>query len=478
MRFLNSTRTRRALVLAVLVSVLFSVLGIGAAPVSGGDPGTTVSAVSGGPEAPAKEQGGHGEDFAKVLLVLLLILVAAKTGGELFERLGQPAVLGELLFGMLLGNLSLLKLHALEEFVIGFVRDPATNHFITTFAEIGVVLLLFEVGLESTVGEMLSVGVSSLVVAVVGVIAPMGLGYLVSGWFLSGEPWTVHLFVGTVLAATSVGITARVLNDLKRMNTREAKIILGAAVIDDILGLIVLAVVQGVVAASNSGIPMKLGAVILIVVKALAFFVLAIAVGRLVSKRLYRWATYLQVRGVLLSLTLGWCFLIAYLGTVAGLAPIVGAFAAGLVLEEATFRDWVGREQQLEELLRPITTFFVPVFFVHMGMQVDLSVFGQVSVLGFAAALTLAAVIGKQACSFGVMERGLNRKAIGFGMIPRGEVGLIVASIGATMKTAEGHPLINGAAFSATVIMVVVTTMITPPILKWALEHPGTSKSA
>jgi Kef-type K+ transport system membrane component KefB len=273
------------------------------------------------------------------------------------------------------------------------------------------------------------------------------------------------------MSATSVGITARVLRDLKQMERREAKIILGAAVIDDILGLVVLAVAQGVVLAHNEGRTLATSSILLIIAKAVGFFVLAIGAGLLISRRMYCAATRFRVQGMLLSLTLGWCFLVAYLGTLVGVAPIVGAFAAGLVLEDATFQDWQGREAQIEDLLRPITAFLVPVFFVHTGMNVHLEYFANVEVLGFAAVLTLAAIAGKQVCALAVRSKTLNRLAIGFGMVPRGEVGLIVASIGRTFKTEEGHPLIDGNTFSATVIMVVVTTMITPPALKWAFAR-------
>lgn len=496
-----NTRRFRALIIAFVVSIVFSLGGtvprVGAVEMSQSASSNSIeqkapergatevaSAAQAVHEAPAAAQpdssdGPHTtETLPKVLLILLIMLTLAKVGGDLFERVGQPAVLGELIFGIVLGNLSLFKLHALEDFVQNVVRDRQVDTFITLLSEIGVALLLFEVGLEATVGEMVSVGASSFVVAVLGVITPMALGFATGMAFMPTAPWTVHLFLGSVLAATSVGITARVLRDLNKMHLRESKIILGAAVIDDILGLVVLAVVQGLVVAANTGQTLEITAIVWVVVKAMLFFVAAIVIGMLVSKRLYRLATYLHVQGVLLTLTLGWCFLIAYLGTLFGLAPIVGAFAAGLVLEEATFRDWQGRESQLEDLLRPITTFLVPVFFVHMGMRVQLATFGNPAILGFAAVLTLAAIFGKQVCSLGALEKGLNRVAIGVGMIPRGEVGLIVASIGATMKTSNGQPVISTEAFSATVIMVTVTTMVTPPILKWAFERKVNGNSA
>lgn len=458
-----------ACVASFLVAFLWPHMSSRAATGDGAEATTTAVATA---HAPATAPGAaHGSNtLPNVLLILVVMILLAKLGGDLFERIGQPAVLGELIFGILLGNLTLLKLHAFDAFVVGVVRDPQVGQFITILAEIGVILLLFEVGLEATVSEMVSVGVSSFIVAMLGVIVPIGLGFVVGQIFLPDASWMVHLFLGAVLAATSVGITARVLRDLGKMHLREAKIVLGAAVIDDILGLVVLAVVQGIIEASNAGTTLSAGGIGLIIIKAIGFFITAIVIGLAVSKRLFRWATFLHVKGVLLSLTLVWCFAIAYLGTLFGLAPIVGAFAAGLVLEDATFQDWKGRERQLEELLRPITTFLVPVFFVHMGMKVDLSTFGQVHILGFAAALTIAAIIGKQVCALGPLEKGLNRLAIGVGMVPRGEVGLIVANIGLGLVIA-GKSVISPDTFSATVIMVVITTMVTPPVLKWALER-------
>lgn len=427
----------------------------------------------GGSNAETSPSSVAHHTLPRILLALFLMLTLAKIGGDLFERIGQPAVLGELMFGILLGNLGLLKLDMLEPFVQHVIRDSQVQVFITILAELGVILLLFEVGLESTVHEMMSVGVTATLVAVIGVIVPMALGYGLGAVFLPHEPYTVHLFIAAVLAATSVGITARVLKDLGKMQLRESKIILGAAVIDDILGLVVLAVVQGIAQAALTGQSMSIGAVLAIIAKAGAFFLAAILVGMLISKRLYRVATYLQGQGVLITLTLGWCFLIAYLGTLVGVAPIVGAFAAGLVLEAATFADWRGREAEIEDLIRPLTAFLVPVFFVHTGMGVDLRVLANTSILGFAALLTTAAILGKQACALVVREPGLNRMAVGIGMVPRGEVGLIIATIGASMRTPKGHPLVSGPTYSAVVLVVLLTTVVTPPALKWSLARPA-----
>lgn len=438
----------------------------------------TSAASSSADEKSAEVQQTAHHTLPKILVTLMLILMVAKIGGDLMERVGQPAVLGELLFGIVLGNIALFHIPFLEDVVVNVFHDREVAVFVTLLAELGVILLLFEVGLESTLGEMISVGPTAFIVAILGVLAPIGLGYLAGMWFLPEEPWVVNLFLGAVLAATSVGITARVLKDIGRMEMRESKIILGAAVIDDILGLVVLAVASGAVAAMSTGTSMSMGAIGIIVLKAVGFFAAAIVLGRLISPKMYRLATYLRVKGVLLSLTLGWCFLLAWLGSLVGVAPIVGAFAAGLVLEDATFQDWHGGTTELEELLRPITGFLVPVFFVHTGMSVQLSTFANVEILGFAAVLTIFAIAGKQICSLGVRDKSLNKLAIGIGMVPRGEVGLIVANIGRGLKAPDGEPIISADTFSAAVIMVVITTMITPPALKWAMERKPAPEAA
>jgi len=413
----------------------------------------------------------HASSIAPVLMELVILLLAAKLGGDVFERLGQPAVLGELLFGVVLGNLQLLGYDQL----LFLKSEPALE----LLAEIGVILLLFEVGLESNVRDMISVGPSSMLVAVLGVIAPTILGLGSSFWFHPDESIYLHLFVGATLCATSVGITARVLQDLKQLQTREARIVLGAAVIDDVLGLIVLATCTGVIAAaSGSGPGVSLGMLGGIVGKALAFVLGAITLGYFLSPIILRLAARFRVQGMLLTTGLLLCFLLAYLAQAVGLAPIVGAFAAGLIIEDRHYEAFSARgTPKLHDLLNPLVIFLVPLFFVRMGLEVDLSTLGNVSVLGFAVVLTIAAIVGKQVCSLGVLERGLDRLSIGFGMIPRGEVGLIFANIGATL-TIKGERVIGPEAFSAVVIMVMVTTLVTPPLLRWSLARPRRRKPA
>jgi Kef-type K+ transport system membrane component KefB len=414
-------------------------------------------------------EAAHGLDpknFQLVLIGLALMLVVAKLGGEVFERFKQPAVLGELVGGILIGNLAL--------FGFTFVGLLKSNEIINAVAEIGVIILLFEVGLESNLTEMMEVGWSSLLVAVAGVIAPFFLGWGVAAYFLPEEATLGHIFIGATLCATSVGITARVLKDMGKLQTREARIVLGAAVIDDVLGLLILAVVAGSIKASAGGGTLAMTDVAIIAGKSIIFLVGAIAIGHYLMPTLFRSAGRLESRGVLLALAIAFCFFFAWVAGLVGLAPIVGAFAAGLVLDESHFETFSQRgESDITDLITPLSTVLVPIFFVLMGLKVDLRAFARVEVLGFAAALTFVAILGKQVCSLATVEKGINRLAIGLGMIPRGEVGLIFAGIGATLTlpNAQGiaEPVIGPATFAAVVIMVIVTTLVTPPFLKWSM---------
>jgi Kef-type K+ transport system membrane component KefB len=375
----------------------------------------------------------------------------------------QPAVLGELLCGIAMGNLGLLGYHGLE---------PLKHDvFLEILSSLGVIVLLFEVGLESTVSQMMRTGPSALLVACLGVVTPFALGWLLGSWLLPDRSPYVHACLGAVLTATSVGITARVLRDLKESGSDEAKIILGAAVIDDVLGLIILAVVSGAITTADRGQSLSLASIAWITAKAVGFLAVAVVAGRLLTPHLFRLAARVRVPGVLLISGLVFCFLLAYLAAKVGLAPIVGAFAAGLVLEPVVFEAFEeSRQHSLEWFLHPLSLFLVPIFFVLTGLRVDLSSFTDPRILGLAAALTAAAWVGKQACMFGVLQRGVDRLSVGLGMVPRGEVGLIFANIGATLVVA-GERVITPEAYAAVVIMVVVTTLVTPPSLQWSLKR-------
>src|SRR5437660_2830939 len=350
----------------------------------------------------------QGDPVAGLVLSLALILLVAKLGGDLAARIGQPAVLGELLGGILLGNVPLFGHSLLDR----LKNDPSVD----MLGRIGALILLFEVGLESTVTQMLRVGMSSLLVATIGVIGPLILGYGVAAWLLPGSSAYEHAFLGAVLCATSVGITARVFKALGRLQTPEARIVLGAAVIDDVLGLLVLAVVAAVAAAANRGgelSGLQIGAS---VVKATAFVVGAVVLGIVLSPRLFRLAARLRSRGVLLASGLSFCFVLAWLADQVGLAPIVGAFAAGLVLEDAYYRDFTARGAAgLGRPVQPVSHFLVPVFFVLMGIRTDLKALAHPELLGVAGALTGAAIVGKQICGLAVLEKNVDRVFVGLG---------------------------------------------------------------
>lgn len=401
-------------------------------------------------------------DQGLILISFAFVLVGAKLFGALVERLGQPSVLGELFFGVILGNLALVggpSLAALE-----------SSETFALLAELGAILLLFEVGLESTPRDMMAVGVPATLVAVAGVVAPMALGYGVDAFFHPETSWMAHAFVGAMLAATSVGITARVLQEAKVSRTSSARIILGAAVIDDVLGLVVLAIISGVIQAAATGTSLEPAGIAAIIGKALVFLLGAIAIGSFLSPRIFKQALALKSSGIVLALSLGLCFGLSWLAMAAGLAPIVGAFAAGLVLEDVHFEGLVKRgEKPLHESLHALTALLVPVFFVRMGLLVHVDNFAKPGVLGYATVLTVAAMLGKWACGL-VVPRGVSGVTVGIGMMPRGEVGLIFAGIGASLVLA-GAPVVSPEVYAAAVFMVVVTTMATPPLLVFSLRR-------
>jgi Na+:H+ antiporter len=420
---------------------------------------------------PALAAGTAVDPVVPLLLGLSIVLGAAKVGGWVAMRIGQPAVLGELIVGILIGNLWIFGFHGLE-----WLREDTA---LGILAELGVIVLLFEVGLESTVDQMRRVGASAFLVAMIGVIVPFALGWIAGAWLLPDSPSYVHAFLGAVLTATSVGITARVLRDLDAIRSPEAQIILGAAVIDDVLGLVILAVVTGVItAADQGGQGVSLADVAMISAKALAFLAASMLLGLLLSRRLLRLAARIRVRGILLTSALVFCFLLSYLAALADLAPIVGAFAAGLLLEPSHFdRFDEKKDHSLESLLHPISTFLVPIFFVLTGIRVDVMAFGDPLILGLAAALTAVAWLGKQASSLGILQRGVDRLTVGLGMVPRGEVGLIFANVGTTL-TIAGERVVTPAIYAAVVIMVIVTTLVTPPSLQWSLRRKTSAAPA
>ena len=402
-------------------------------------------------------------EISKVLLGLLVALVAAKLGGELFVRMGQPSVLGELVLGIVAGNLTIFGFGGLE-----FISE---NLSVEMLAELGVILLLFQVGLESDLDKTAKVGGSALLVATLGVIAPIGLGFVASTLLLPTQGIYVHLYIGVALCATSVGITARVLRDLKKSNTAESRIILGAAVIDDVMGLVLLAIMQGAITAANTGKPVEVMDYVFITGKALVFLIAAPLIGRRFAPKLFEFVAKFKAEDLLLITALAICFGFSYIAVLIGLAPIVGAFAAGLILDETHWQCFQKRgERSVEDLIAPIAGFLAPIFFFRMGTSVDLVKLVHPQAVLLAGALLVAALIGKQVCGLGVLQKGLDKLSVGIGMIPRGEVGLIFAAIG-TRLILDGKQVIEPAVFSALVIVVVFTTIVTPPLLKWSMTR-------
>jgi Kef-type K+ transport system membrane component KefB len=451
-------------------------------------------------------QVGHSDPFTYILLVLGIVSCVAGLGRLLAKKTHQPDVLGELLIGVFVGNLlyfygspigiTIMHLDVVSQVlatalengltiseamhklspgeslvsssvgvqVVSLLTGPSAPVFadiakaLWMFSNLGVILLLFLVGLENDVDEMMKVGLNSLLVAIAGVVAPFVLGYMASWLLIPDASFSVHLFLGATLCATSVGITARVFKDLSRSKTGEAKIILGAAVIDDILGLIILAVVVGIISTGTFDI-WHIGKISLSSVVFLATMVFL--GGRFLTRAMPALAAIFGYRTKIL-LPLSICFFASWLSNQIGLASIVGAFAAGLIIREYHFDRVPGGERQVEELISPLETLFAPIFFVLMGMQVNLGTFLEPSTLILSGCFITVAIIGKLVSGL-FAGSTVDKLAVGVGMIPRGEVGLIFASIG------KGLGVVNDSVFSATVIMVMVTTLITPPALKWAL---------
>ncbi len=391
---------------------------------------------------------------AQTWLALAAMILAGKLGGELALRLRQPAVLGEIACGVLLGNLPLPGL-----------AEVARGPEIAFAAELGVMLLLFQVGLESSVREMAKVAPRAGSVAVLGVIVPSVLGIGASWLLLPSAPMTVHLFIGATMCATSVGVTASVLQGVGALDTEEARIILGAAVIDDVLGLIVLAIVSAV-AMTGGGMP-EISTLARIAGTAIAFVIGALVLGLWTFRKALRLAAVLRAPHVLGAVSVAACLFLAGSSAAAGLAAIVGAYAAGLLLDDVTVRPFSDEQgsglHKLETFVSPIVAVFAPVFFVRTGMNVKLAGFDGGTVV-LALALVVTGVIGKLASGLGVRAKSADRLTIGLGMMPRGEVGLIFADAGVRIAPG-GTPLFSPGVYAALVAAVFATTLLGPPAL-------------
>jgi Kef-type K+ transport system membrane component KefB len=451
--------------------------------------------------------GGHSDPFSFVLIELAVVVILAIIGRWLAGRFNQAAVLGELMIGVIVGNIGywlgkplfVLIMHISDadqiihavwssgasvhdaarqafpeatmgpESIVGqlvnIMTGPAGGNYILMssalwmFSSLGVILLLFMVGLESSVGEMLKVGGRATAVAIVGIIAPFGLGYVTCLWLLPDAGTPAHLFMSATLCATSVGITARVFKDLGTMQRPEAKVILGAAVIDDILGLIILAIVVGVVKSGE----VKGDEIMKISLMSAVFLGAVILVGERFARGAARVMGVLDRDNNKLLFPLALACFLSWAANQIELATIVGAFAAGLILNEKHFEEHA-KSTTVEELIAPLERIFAPVFFVLMGMQVNLASFVDPGTIKLAAIFSVVAIIGKVVCGLPA-GKDMDRLSIGIGMVPRGEVGLIFASIGRSMG------VVNDEVFSAIVVVVMVSTLITPPAMKWSMQR-------
>ncbi|MBN1778902.1 MAG: cation:proton antiporter [Candidatus Buchananbacteria bacterium] len=434
----------------------------------------------------ATQEASHGSQA--FLLWLPVILIAAAIS-KLIEKIGQPSVLGELIMGVLIGNLALIGINWLEPI--------KTDFFIQGLAEFGVVVLLFQVGLESNIQKMMKVGLPAFLVAVIGVVLPFILGtYVVGPMMFPGLSQVAYLFLGASLVATSVGITARVFQDLNKSKIREAQVVLGAAVIDDVLGLIILAVVSAIATVGS----VSVGAISIITGKAVLFLIGSIVIGVLAAPKIGQIFSKINNNtGMKAIIVLSFGLIFAYLAGQVGLAPIVGAFAAGLVLDPVHFKFF--RDPQIiydikesvsdqepvtkskllekikhhsdahvEDLIKELGNYIIPVFFVLTGMAVNIETLFDLPVLMTALVVTFVAVITKIVAGLAA-GKGSNKLIVGVGMIPRGEVGLIFATIGA------GLGVVNDELFSVIVIMVILTTLLTPPILAYLLKKQDKNPS-
>jgi len=447
---------------------------------------------------------GHQDPIAPVILGVTGILFFAILGRFAARKLGQPSVLGELIMGMLLGNIAyffhfdlimVLRegsaiFHIVEQAfsngrplpeaaamvlegetaarVLYVLQGPygaqmlQVAQTVDVFSRYGVIFLLFLVGLDTSVAEMRSVGGTSMRVAVVGVALPFVLGFEAARLLMPELSVNADLFIAATLGATSVGITARVLKDLGQDRSHEAHVILGAAVMDDIIGLVMLAIVSGIIVSGG----VEFGNVVKIIVLAFVFLGCAFWLGPYFLRYAIGLVSRLDLVEAKMFVSYLFVMVLAWMANLVGLATIVGAFTAGVILHDAYFRHWgdhTSHRYSIKDLIMPLEVILVPIFFVLMGIQVKLETFLDLHIIQMAGGLLIAATIGKLACGI-VAGRGINKLAVGIGMLPRGEVGLIFAAISKSLG------VINDALFSSVVLMVIVTTLIAPPLLKLVLK--------
>lgn len=445
----------------------------------------------------------HGDPIAPVILGVTSILAFAVLGRVGARKLGQPTVLGELLMGVLLGNLAwyfhfdllaILRegprvfdvvngvlagrdINEVATAIFGASKGPElvaimhgphggqvmqVAHAVDVFSRYGVIFLLFMVGLETDLKEMQRVGADSVRVAVLGVAMPVALGFACVLLLRPDEALNSTMFIAATLGATSIGVAAHVLKEMGRAHSLEGRIILGAAICDDILGLIILAIVSGFV-VSGAVVPAELVSIILLSV---AFLIAAFALGPATVRWLAAIMNRLDIVEAKMFTSYLFVMVLAWLANLAGLATIIGAFAAGIILHDGFFNGHRDADKEyvisIRQLIEPLEVILVPIFFILMGIQVKIETFLSRPVLTLAGGLLLAAFVGKILSGIGAKEPA-NKWAVGFGMLPRGEVGLVFAAIGRSLN------VIDDSIFAAIVLMVLVTTLATPPLLKAAM---------
>jgi len=379
--------------------------------------------------------GAEAASLERLLFVVAVTLVATKLLGAIAQRFGQPTVLGELVAGVLLGA-SVLGIYN--------THNPALH----ALAELGVLILLFQIGLHTDLRSLAKVGATAMTVGVVGVVLPF-FGGVITARALGVEALSA-VVIGAALTATSIGISARVLSDLGQLKTPEGQVVIGAAVFDDVVGLIILSIVASMV----GGAELTAGAVSRTAAVAVGFVVLALALGSVAIPPLFRVVERIRVTGALGILALAFALLLAWLAALGGSAMIIGAFAAGLILHPTPQRA------EIERSATQLGFFFVPIFFASVGASVDLASLISREALGLGAALIAVGVLGKFAAGYAPWWFTGNKALVGVAMIPRGEVGLIFAQLG----LASG--VLEGGLFGALMLMVVVTTFVTPPLLQ------------
>ena len=432
------------------------------------------------------ESGETTHHWGKVFLMFAVVLLAGRLG-DLVQRYGQPPVIGQLVMGMALAAVGYMGLDFIDE----VIQEPT----ISFLSAMGAALLLFSIGLESNLAEMRTVGVRALIVATIGVVLPFIFGTWVLGpIFFPDESFSARLFIGASLVATSIGITASVFRALNITRTRAAQTVLGAAVVDDVFGLIILAVVAAIASGQEASASM----VAELSLKAFGFLAIAIIIGRLIADPISRFFRGISGSdGMLLSVAVGFALIFGYLAEFFGLEPIIGAFAAGLVLDGVHFLRYEEplivreirsvhssdesaqlqlttildhrRHAQVEDLVGTLNHVFVPIFFVYPGMLIDIGSLLKPELYLTALVVSIVAIAGKLASGLAAAGSPGEKLLVGIAMIPRGEVGLIFAATG------KGLGVLSDDLFSTIIITIVVTTLISPPLVRIAAHRLHTS---